>query len=459
MVTNMAENENHPPHQEKPDKKLRLDLSEAMPHGFDEDDDEIIELKDEISSPPEKPQADTDPDADFAEEDETSGLPAVEKIIDLDALEDDDSDPENVIRLSDDLAFEEEDEEADEFPPIEKEPVLKADGHNDVVEITEFDDILTKDTNEMVTLAEISEELELEEEDDDDEFLELIDVEEDGEAEIEEMKDEVIQFDEPGADMEDVELKDFINDSLDEEIQIVEDFEDDLISTLGVEAGEEINLAEETSKEEEFDFSMDSSEISKKIDQLDTIFYDDTEAESKLDEDAELDEETVGFSEPEFVDNIDEIETEDIGINDDEIKTEDVGFSGDEMEAEDIGLSGGEIEVEDIGLSEGGIEAEDVGRSEGEIEAEDVGLSGDEIEADDVGVSGGESIDVPLAVGGIAALDASHDQIEETIEQIIERKFSGKIESLITQIIEKAVSKEIKRLKQILLEDDRDEGL
>ena len=47
MVTNMAENENHSPEQEKQDKKLRLDLSEAMPHGFDEDDDDdIIELND-----------------------------------------------------------------------------------------------------------------------------------------------------------------------------------------------------------------------------------------------------------------------------------------------------------------------------------------------------------------------------------------------------------------------------
>ena len=65
---------------------------------------------------------------------------------------------------------------------------------------------------------------------------------------------------------------------------------------------------------------------------------------------------------------------------------------------------------------------------------------------------------MPLTVGGIAALDASHDQIEKAIERIIEQNFSGKIESMITDIIEKAVSKEIKRLKSILLEADSDEN-
>ena len=398
----MADNENHPPGQDKPDKKLRLDLSEAIPHGFDEDDDEIIELKDEVSSPPQQVEADFDLNAQFDEDDAASELPPVEKIIDLDALEDDDGDSENMIRLSDELAFEEEDDFSDEIPPVEKEPVLKADGHDEVVEVTEFDDILSEDTNEMATLSEINEELESEEreiEDDVDEFLELIDVDEDSDTELEEIEEEIIQFDGPGEDIEDVELKDLISDSLDEEIRIDDDFEDDFVNLPKVEAGEKINLAEQASTEEEFDFSMDSSEISKKIDQLDTIFLDDTEEEAEFDENAMFDEEPVGAPEPELSDNDAESETEDIGVSGDEIETEDVGDSGD------------------------------------------------------------ASIDVPLAVSGIAAQDASYDQIEESIERIIEQKFSGKIESMITQIIEKAVSAEIKRLKRILLEDDQDEDL
>jgi hypothetical protein len=392
-VTNMAGNENRPPDQEKPGKKLQLDLSEALHHGFDEDDDEIIELKDEVKNEPTKTKTEMEFFEETEELDMESELPSIEKIIDLDALEDDDNDAENVIRLSENLAFDEEDEDEIDILPIEKEPVLKADDHDDVVEITEFDDILTEDTSKMVTLEEISETLDVDE-DDDDEFLELIDVEEDQEAELEEMEEDVIQFGESGSDIEDVELKDFINDSLEEEIKIDEDFEEDLAGALDVDAEEELDMEEPASMEEEFDFSMDSSEISKKIDQLDTIFFDDTEAEDDLDEDAVIDEETA--------------------------------------EANDEAVPLPETVFEDIE---------------------------DEIETEDIGVSGNESVDVPLAVGGIAAMDASQGHLEEILEQIIERKFSDKIETLITQIIEKAVSKEIQRLKKILLEDDVDEDL
>jgi pilus assembly protein FimV len=392
----MVDTENHPPEQEKPEKKLQLDLSEAMPHGFDEDDDEIIELKDEVNIEPKETETETEIFEESKEPAKASELPAVEKIIDLDALEDDESDPENVIRLSEDLTFDEEDDDEIDILPVEKEPVIEADDHDDVVEITEFDDILSEDKNEMATLSEISETLDVEE-DDEDEFLELIDMEEDEEdeeIEFEELEEEVIQFDESATDIEDVELEDFINDALDEEIKIGEDFKEDLTSTLSVDAGDELDMAEAASMEEDFDFSMDSSEISKKIDQLDTIFFNDAEAEAELDEDAEIEEETA------------------------------------EPDEETVELP--ETVFEDIE---------------------------DEIETEDIGVSGNESVDVPLAVGGIAAMDANHAQLEKTLEQIIERKFSGKIETLITQIIEKAVSKEIQRLKKILLEDDGDEDL
>ena len=391
MVTHMADNENHRLEQEKPEKKLQLDLSEAMPHGFDEDDDEIIELKDEVKIEPEKTEMEIELFEEPQEPDKESELPAVEKIIDLAYLEDDDSDPENVIRLSDDMTFDEEDEI--DILPIEKEPVLKADDHDDVVEVTEFDDILSEDTNKMVTLSNISESLNTEE-DEEDEFLDLIDVEDDEEDVREELEEDAIQFDPSGPDAEDDELRNFINDSLDEEIQVSEDFEEDLNSTLGVNSSGELNMAEPAPVEEDFDFSMDSTEISKKIDQLDTIFFNDTEAEAELDEDAESDELTAEPNE----------------------KT----------------IEATETLFEDIE---------------------------DEIESEDIGVSGDESVDVPLALGGIAAMDANQEQLEETLEQIIERKFSGKIETLVTQIIEKAVSKEIQRLRKILLDDDDDENL
>ncbi len=452
----MADNENHPPEKQKPEKKLLLDLSEAMAQGFEDDDeDDIIELKDEVSTLPQENGVDIDPNTKAVEESAQSGLPAVEKLINLDELDDETGEPQNVIPLTDDLTFEEEgeddataefvplaeededddtaefvplteegdddtaefalleeededddsaefvplteegdddtaefalleeedeDDDSAEIMPIEEEPVLKADGHDEVEEITEFDDILSDDPNEMMTLSEIGEEIEPE-----DEFLELIDVEEDSEDKLAEIEDDIIQFKGPNADIEDVELKDFINDSVDEEIQIDDDFEDDLASTLGVEAGPEINMAEEKSTEEEFDFNMDSSEISEKTDQLETIFFDEMAAESELDENAAGDAEAI--------------------------------------------------------------EALDSDTDDRRFESETEGLGADRSDLSDV----------PLAAGGMAALGDSPDEIERTIEGIIERKFSGKIESMITRIIEKAVSVEIKRLKSKLLEDDRDE--
>jgi hypothetical protein len=194
----------------------------------------------------------------------------------------------------------------------------------------------------------------------------------------EEIEDEIIQFDDPGDEVEDVELEDFINDSFGEEIRIDDDFEDDLTSALGIETESEMDLAKPSSDAEEFDFSMESDEISEKIDQLDTIFFDDSELETELDEEAAS-------------------ETSEAAVSD----------------------------------------------------------IGDETEYDDNEVIRPELQGEPQANGEHAALlDTSQDQIEKSIERIIEQNFPGKVESMIKEIIEKAVSKEIDRLRNILLEDD-----
>jgi hypothetical protein len=316
----MDANDKNPPQEQKTDKKLQLDLSEALTQGS-ADDDEIIELKDEVTPPPMAEEAEIDLN-DQMNEDMPGDEPAAEKIISLEALSEETDYPESVTHLADDLAFEEEDEDEDqaEISPLVDEQPLKADAANEVVEITEFDDILSEETNEMITLSDVSEELEPEEE-----FLELIDVEEDDlteednvlemdkETEREEIENEIIQFDGPSADVEDVELEDFINDSLDEEIRIDDDFDDDLTSSLGIEAESEINLADQASGTEEFDFNIDSSEISEKIDRLDTIFFDDSEPETEFDEDAESDAEAI---EAAVSDTGDETENEDIEIAD-----------------------------------------------------------------------------------------------------------------------------------------------
>ena len=290
----MDENEKRPPEEQKApsaDKKLHLDLSEAMSTSNDDDDD-IIELKDEVTLPPKEKGPDLDANDRLAPEispellpESSIDKPTEETFIDFDALRTEFIDPENGGHETVDLLFEEEDEDDVEMPSFGDERPLKADDANEVMEITEFDDILSEDDNELITLTDDREESEPEEE-----FLELIEVEEDSLPETADktIEEEIIQFDEPQSDIEDVELENFINDSVNEEIQIGDELEDDLVSSLGIETGAEISLTGQKSETEEFDFNVDTSEISEKIDQLDSIFFDDTQSESEYEEEAVL---------------------------------------------------------------------------------------------------------------------------------------------------------------------------
>lgn len=308
----MDENEKRPPEEQKApsaDKKLHLDLSEAMSTSNDDDDD-IIELKDEVTLPPKEKGPDLDVNDRLAPEispellpESSIDKPAEETFIDFDALRTESIDPENGGHETVDLLFEEEDEDDVEMPSFGDERPLKADGANEVMEITEFDDILSEDDNELITLTDDREESEPEEE-----FLELIEVEEDSLPELADkaIEEEIIQFDEPQSDIEDVELENFINDSVNEEIQIGDELEDDLANSLEIETGAEISLTGQKSETEEFDFNVDTSEISEKIDQLDSIFFDDTQSESEYEEEAVLNDD----------DGDAESEKEDIRISD-----------------------------------------------------------------------------------------------------------------------------------------------
>jgi hypothetical protein len=321
----MDDNEKSPAEEKKrssADKKLHLDLSEAMATSIDDDDD-IIELKDEVTLPPKEngPEIDSNdylppkfsPEAPPEASPETLiesliEKPAEETLDGLQALSTEFAEHENEIHGSGDLLFEEEDEDDLEMPSFAAEQPPEADDANEVMEITEFDDIIAEDDNEMITLAEDREESEPAEE-----FLELIEVEEDRlpEAVDEKIEEEIIQFDDSRADVEDVELENFINDSLNEEIQIGDELEDDLINSLGIEEGTEMSLTDQTSATEEFNFNVNTSEISEKIEQLDNIFFDDTQSETEYSE-TEYDDETSSDHE----DGDSEIENEDIRITD-----------------------------------------------------------------------------------------------------------------------------------------------
>jgi hypothetical protein len=422
----MDNNEKSPPEE----KKLKLDLREAMPNGFDDDDD-IIELKDEVTLPPKEIEAEIDmsdpPDLKFPDDE-----PVAKTVIGLDALGIETAEPEGDLDQVDAFTFEEEEEgEEDEEiqTHLDKKPSAM-DDPDEVVEITEFDDILSEDDNEMITLAEEVETLEPEE--DEEEFLELIDVEEDSLPEINsfldeeeedktiEIEDEIIQFDGLKEDIEDVELEDFINDSLTEEIRIDDDLEDDLTSSLGVEAGSELNMIDQASEAEDLDFNIDSSEISEKIDQLDTIFFDDTEAQTDFEDEILSDDEEI---------------EEAVSITDDEDEDEEIRITDDEPSEET--------------MPEPGIAAFDA-----DFDKMEESIAEDE----EIRITDDEPSEETMPETGIAAFDADHDKIEESIERIIQEHYSEKIESMVVEVIEKAVSKEIDRLKNILLEDNSPES-
>jgi hypothetical protein len=385
------------------EKKLKLDLSQALTPESD-DDDEIIELKDEITPPPKTEESEidlNDPAAAEPSHDESNEktVPDI-NASDTKAAEPENviqpadeptfkepAEPENIIQDVDELTFEEEDESLDdeEIQPLKFEKQLETDDADEVTEITDFDDISSEDVNEMITLADQGEDTEPEEE-----FLELIDVEEDSLPEGKEadenvdIEDEIIQFDGFNGEVDDDELEDFINESLDKEIIIDDDLEDDLTNSLGIEAGSEMDLLGETSEEEDLDFNIDSKEISKKIDQLDTLFFDETPSR------ADFADETLPDAEL----------------------------------------------FEEI--------ASDTGDREPEIENADNPPA-------DIDISEGLTQDT-------GAANLAPEQIEESIERFIQQNFSEKIESMVVKVIEKAVSKEIDRLKNILLEDNSKES-
>jgi len=489
----MDDSDKNPSQEPKSDKKLRLDLREAWIEEPDDDDD-IIELKDEVKLPPKPKEAKIDR-KDQMTAGRPSDEPVSEKIIALDALGEETDDQKSVIRLADDLAFEEEDRDETQIPSPVGEQILKPDTAGEVVEITEFDDVLSED-DELPTLSDLAEELEPEEE-----FLELIDVEEDDQieendlsaaakdTERKDIEDEIIQFEGPAEDAEDVELEDFINDSLGEEIRINDDFEDELTNALDIEAASETKMADGSSEAEDFDFSMDSREISEKIEQLDTIFFDDSESEDEFDEDAELEageiEAAFSYSGNENVNE--EQEAGDLELYEEPVKDVLPAASPDDEFEED-----GELEPEEIEAAVSYSDNENVNEEQvaADLELyeepvkdvlpaaspddefdEDGELEPEEIEAA-VSYSGNENVNEEQVAADLeiseepvqdalpaAKVDISQDQIDQSIERIITQNFSDKIEFMIREIIEKSVSQEINRLKTILLENSDEKNL
>ncbi|MGD9238643.1 MAG: hypothetical protein PVG69_01385, partial [Desulfobacterales bacterium] len=324
---------------------------------------------------------------------------------------------------------------------------------------------------------------------------------EDKEDENLDIVDEIIQFDGLKENIEDVELEDFIKDSIDEEVRVDNDLEDDLTKYLGVEAGSEMNMLDQGTEAEDFDFNIDSSEISEKIDQLDTIFFDETEAQTDFEDEMVSDEEeleeAVAITGDAKNEDGDEDEREEIRTTDHEPSEgtlpplEIVDFDDDHDEIEEPTAEDEEFRITEDEPSEGTLppleiagfddDHDEIEESMAEDEesriTEDEPSEGtlppleiagfdddhDEIEEfmaedDERRITEDEPSEEPMPAHGIAAFDVDHDKIEESIERIIQQNYSEKIESMVVEVIEKAVSKEIDRLKNILLEDNGPES-
>jgi hypothetical protein len=258
----------------------RIDL--AMEPGFEFTEDSDIMAEDDEQA------AEADLIATTMEEirelAEADGLPDIDDDMDLE-FEDEEGDSD--IDDTGDL------EPEDEVLPIEDFGEHAAEDEDGIIEITEFDEHFPEEDEKKLERAGILEALDS----DEDDFLELIEVEEDGLAGDE----EVIEFNRPEEQIDEDEIDNFFSESLEDEPV----FENEGIEPVEEKPALSTDLAMATvspaDEDEEFDFSLDSSEISMQVDRLDTFLSDDLTAEpevASLPEKPLFEEETVDEDQP-----------------------------------------------------------------------------------------------------------------------------------------------------------------
>ena len=215
---------------------------------------------------------------------EADGLPDIDDDMDL-KFEDEDGNSD--IDDTGDL------EPEDEILPIEDFGELAAEEEDGIIEITEFDEHFPEEDEKNLEQAGILDALDS----DEDDFLELIEVEEDGL----DGDEEIIEFNKPEKQIDEDEIDNFFSETTED---------DPLFENEGIEPVEEIpalstDMAMATAppgdEDEEFDFSLDSSEISMQVDRLDTFLSDDLTAEPEvaaLPEEPPLEAKTVDEDHP-----------------------------------------------------------------------------------------------------------------------------------------------------------------
>ena len=212
--------------------------------------------------------------------------------LDLIALDANSQDDEQIVALEDDEPLEFEDdkgllvdlEDVTELEDDDEIIPLEGSSDDDIVEITEFDQHYPADGDNMLEKAGISDSADEE----DDDFLELIEVEEDRETEEEEA---IIITGEPDEKTEYTELDDFFSEELEKEELEQEAAEtnfDNASSKESLLAKEEAEDAENSpadelasekaasdSEDEAFDFNFDPGAIAQQVDRLDAFLSED----------------------------------------------------------------------------------------------------------------------------------------------------------------------------------------
>jgi hypothetical protein len=236
------------------------DLAMEPEFEFTEDNDTLAE-EDNLAAEEDLAAITTEEIRELAAVDD---LPDIDDDIDLEFENEDDlSDIEDIGNL----------ESKDETLAIDELEASTAE-EEDIIEITEFDEHFPEEDEKKLERAGVLEASDS----DEDEFLELIEVEEDDTAQ----EEEVIEFNNSEEQIDEDEIDNFFSESIEDkpvfEYDEIEPFED----TPALSTDMAMATAPPADEDEEFDFSLDSSEISQQVDRLDTFLSDDPATEPEV---------------------------------------------------------------------------------------------------------------------------------------------------------------------------------
>lgn len=259
----------------------RSELTKPRPE--DDDDEDIIILKDEVKIAPktEESQLKSDEEASFEiEEDEDLFSLTDEFAVESEEDEDfprfeeltlEEEDDEDLFSLTDETSTELQEEEEEEILRPLDESVLDFEGDDttatltdntgigadddEIIEITEFDEHFPAEKDKEILDFQDSADHAISE---DEEFLELIDVDDEDLLE----NADTIEFDTAEEKMEDAEIENFFSEPFEEEIELDQNGKDNLADSLGMDLESVIEMTDDLDQDEKTDFATGAAALS-----------------------------------------------------------------------------------------------------------------------------------------------------------------------------------------------------